>query len=110
MSGPPGPVPGLELLGSGPAGGLPVPGCACRACLSLAASGTSRRPAAADVGAVRLEAVPGVRVVGDVLWAPVAGLLAASDVADLAGAALSQVVLGPAPGGPVADAARSLAR
>jgi adenosylcobinamide kinase/adenosylcobinamide-phosphate guanylyltransferase len=105
----PGRVP-LVLLGTGPAGGLPVPGCLCRLCLRLGASGESRRPAAAVTGGVWLKAVPGVRLLGDVLWAPVAGLLGAEDVAALAGASARQVVLGPAPGRPVAEAALSLAR
>jgi adenosylcobinamide kinase/adenosylcobinamide-phosphate guanylyltransferase len=100
----------LVLLGTGPAGGLPVAGCVCRRCLRLAASGVSRRPAAAVAGGVWLKAVPGVRLLGDVLWAPVAGLLAAAEVAALAGASAGQVVLGPAPGRPVAEAALSLAR
>jgi adenosylcobinamide kinase/adenosylcobinamide-phosphate guanylyltransferase len=101
---------GLVLTGSGPAGGLPVSGCACRVCRAMCLAGTSLRPAAAVSGGLWLKAVPGVRVVGHVLWAPVAGLLTASDVEPLAGAGLRQLVLGPAAGGPVADAARSLGR
>jgi adenosylcobinamide kinase/adenosylcobinamide-phosphate guanylyltransferase len=96
------------LLGSGPAGGLPVAGCGCRVCRELVAAGVSRRPAAAVTGGVWLKAAPGVRVLGDLLWAPVEGLLTADDVAGAGG--LTRVVLGPAPGGPVADAARSLGR
>ena len=100
----------LVLLGSGPAGGLPLSGCPCRVCRAMILAGTSRRPAAAVSGGVWLKAVPAVRVLGDVLWAPVSGLLTPADVEPLAGAGLSQVVLGPAVGGPVADAARSLGR
>ena len=100
----------LVLLGTGPAGGLPVAGCACRVCRRLAAAGVSRRPAAAVTGGTWLKAVPGVRLLGDVLWAPVVGLLGADDVAALAGASATQVVLGPAPGRAVAEAALSLAR
>src|SRR5688572_16239968 len=102
MSGPP----GLQLLGSGPTDGLPVPDCACRVCLTYCATGSSRRPAAAVTGGTWLKATPGARLLGDVLWAPVGGLLGADDVAPLAGAGATQVVLGPAPDGPVADAAR----
>jgi adenosylcobinamide kinase/adenosylcobinamide-phosphate guanylyltransferase len=106
MSGPP----GLHLLGSGPTDGLPVPDCPCRRCRAMTLAGTSRRPAAAVAGGTWLKAVPGVRLIGDVLWAPVGGLLTADLVAPLADAAATQVVLGPAADGPVADAARSLAR
>jgi adenosylcobinamide kinase/adenosylcobinamide-phosphate guanylyltransferase len=108
MSGTTGPA--LVLLASGPPGGLPLADCPCRVCLAMLAAGESRRPAAAVTGGTRLAAVPGVRVVGDVLWAPVAGLLAGPEVEALAGRGLSQVVLGPADGGPVVDAARSLGR
>jgi adenosylcobinamide kinase/adenosylcobinamide-phosphate guanylyltransferase len=104
MSGSTGPV--LVLLGSGPPGGMPVAGCGCRACLAAVAAGVVARPAEAVLDGVALAAVPEPRVVGDVLWAPVSGLLPASAVSAVTG--LRAAVLGPAAGRPVTDAARSL--
>jgi adenosylcobinamide kinase/adenosylcobinamide-phosphate guanylyltransferase len=106
---------GLQLTGTGPASGAPVPGCGCRRCLASGREG-GRRPAGATfgdvvlapepVGTARLVEQDGVRV----LWGPAAGLLGDDVVAPLAGAGVAVAVLGPAPAGPVTDVARSLAR